>query len=304
MWKKGGLIFNPEKKFSWAKNFALQPTPILIDDVLRVYCGFRDDKGVSRIGYVELNPRNPAEVLGWSKLPVLDIGDPGCFDENGVVPCKVLKVGNDIYMYYAGYQLGNKIKFTVYGGLAVSKDQGKTFFRYSKVPITDRNNEELFFKVIHSVIYHEGVFKAWYGAGNSFINIQEKCYPSYNIRYTESLNGIDKWKPGVVSIDYKNDDEYRVARPWVIFDKNEFLMTYYIATISSGFKLAVARSKDGIIWSDNESLGIDRSSIQSDWDSEMIAYPSMIEIHGDYYLFYNGNNYGEKGFGFAKLEKE
>ncbi len=304
MWKKIGLVFNPEMKFDWARNYALQPTPLFIDGVLRVYCGFRDEQGVSRIGYVELDPKNPLNVLDWSQLPVLDIGEPGCFDENGVVPCRLLVVGEDIYMYYAGYQLGDKIKFTVFGGLAISKDKGKTFHRHSKVPITDRCNEELFFRVIHSVIYHEGVFKAWYGAGSSFISIDQKIYPSYNIRYTESDNGIDGWKPGVVCLDFKNNDQYRVARPSVIYRNNEFLMTYYISTISSGFQLAFAKSIDGISWNNIDVFGLDKSNVSSDWDSQMIAYPSIIEIDNECFLFYNGNNYGEKGFGSARLETE
>jgi hypothetical protein len=35
----------------------------------------------------------------------------------------------------------------------------------------------------------------------------------------------------------------------------------------------------------------------------MQAYPSLIEYLDRVYLFYNGNNYGEDGFGYAELDQ-
>ena len=37
------------------------------------------------------------------------------------------------------------------------------------------------------------------------------------------------------------------------------------------------------------------------WDAEMICYPAVINVKGKTYLFYNGNNNGETGFGVAEL---
>jgi hypothetical protein len=39
-----------------------------------------------------------------------------------------------------------------------------------------------------------------------------------------------------------------------------------------------------------------------DWESEMQAYPSTVMYRDKVYLLYNGNNYGEHGFGYAQLE--
>ena len=35
----------------------------------------------------------------------------------------------------------------------------------------------------------------------------------------------------------------------------------------------------------------------------MISYPSIIKYEDNVYMFYNGNNYGYDGFGYAVLEK-
>ena len=48
-------------------------------------------------------------------------------------------------------------------------------------------------------------------------------------------------------------------------------------------------------------VGIDVCS--SGWDSEMICFASILDVKGQRYMFYNGNNYGETGFGLAVLER-
>ena len=40
------------------------------------------------------------------------------------------------------------------------------------------------------------------------------------------------------------------------------------------------------------------------FDKKMQEYASVVKYNKDYYMFYNGNNYGEKGIGIAKLIKE
>ena len=50
----------------------------------------------------------------------------------------------------------------------------------------------------------------------------------------------------------------------------------------------------------DDQVGIDVSP--SGWDSEMIEYSSIWRHAGRTYLFYNGNNCGETGFGCAVLE--
>lgn len=301
-WLKQGLIFNPREKLSWAHSFALQPTPLIIDDrTIRIYAGFRDERGVSRIGFVDVSAENPKIVVRFSEKPVIDIGIPGSFDENGVVPCHAIRAGKEVYLYYAGYQLGQKVKFFVFGGLAISNDNGETFTRYSRVPITDRTDKELFFRVIHTVIHEDEVFKAWYGAGDSFIYLGSKPYPSYNIRYMTSPDGKKFGTDYNICIDFANDDEYRVARPWVVKSGGIYRMFYYIATRLSGFRLAYAESVNGVEWvRRDEEIGIERSL--TGWDADMIAYPSVIACLGKYYMFYNGNNYGEDGFGCAILD--
>ena len=66
------------------------------------------------------------------------------------------------------------------------------------------------------------------------------------------------------------------------------------------YRLTYADSDDGYNWTrhgDIEGLTLSHD----DWDSEMMAYPSVVTTRTGTYMFYNGNNYGHDGFGCAKL---
>ena len=43
---------------------------------------------------------------------------------------------------------------------------------------------------------------------------------------------------------------------------------------------------------------------KDDFDKSMQEYASIIKYKDFYYMFYNGNNYGEKGIGLAKINKK
>ena len=299
-WEKKGLIYGPGKDIDWAVDSFLQPTPLVLADRIRVFGGMRDANGVSRIGYVDLDCHNPSVVLGVSKKPVLDIGNPGFFDDNGVVPCAVVVRDDKVYMYYAGYQLATKVRFVAYSGLAISNDNGNTFTRYKTVPIIERAPGEELFRAIHSIIYVDGVWKVYYGAGNRYVPGEKKTLPLYNIRYAESADGLTfPSTEGRVILSFEAD-EYRVGRPYVFYRGGTYHMFFGYSTGTISYKLTYASSKDGINWHrDDAALGLDFSA--DGFDSEMMAYPSVVCVDGVFYLFYNGNDYGKHGFGYAQL---
>lgn len=302
-WNKQGLIFAPEG-IKWANNSALQPTPLFIDkDTIRIYAGLRDNKGRSRVGFVDVSAADPARILRVSEKPALDLGAPGSFDENGVVPCAVVRHLDEIRLYYAGYQLGKSVRFYVFSGLAISRDGGETFTRRQHVPVCDRTHEELLFRVIHTIRPENGGWRVWYGAGAEYeVNASGYQCPRYNIRYMESPDGIDfKNSVGRVVLDCR-ENEQRIGRPFVLKNNGLYQMFFAAADRKTNYRLAYAESMDGLDWTrKDEEIGIDVS--KSGWDSEMMSYPSVVETNaGETYLFYNGNNYGRDGFGYAVLD--
>lgn len=299
-WKKQGLIFDYQGQFEWAKHSFTKPTPFIRKNGdVRVYGGFRDQEGISRIGYVDLDSKNLKNILRISGNPLIDIGKPGTFDDNGVVPTCAFNFNNKVYLYYEGYQLANKVKFLSYTGLAISEDDGETFIKYKKTPVTERIDEELLIRAIHCVIPSENELKVWYTAGSRFEKVGESFHPSYNIRYIVSKDGLNYPDPGKIILDIEGD-EYRVGKPFVFIKDDLYHMYYSVATKYSPYRINSAFSTDGINFTRNEGEVIGVS--ESGWDSKMICYPYILKISGEWILFYNGNSFGQTGFGYATLE--
>lgn len=300
-WKKLGLIWGPSGSNPLALHSALQPTPILIDEeTIRIFFGSRDQDGVSRIFSVDLSAEDPLCVLSECLKPILDIGQPGCFDESGVVPCCVILVEGRLRIYYAGYMRPTHARFIAYSGAAESDEDFKNFRRLSRVPLLDRTDAEPLFRAVHSIIREGNKFKCWYGAGEKFIEGHGKSLPLYNIRYLESEDGIRFPGFGNIAVDVV-EDEHRVGRPNVVKASNDhYIMFYGFGSEINPYKLGMARSFDGVSWVrvDGE-LGLNLS--ESGWDSQMMAYPAFLKTKYGSYIFYNGNDYGKSGFGCAKL---
>lgn len=301
--EKRGLIYCPNKENIWRQQFAMLPTPLLIGNVLRIYLGICDANNVGRIGYVDVNPENPSEVIKVSEKPVLDIGLAGCFDDNGVVPVSILKTDNKIFLYYIGFQLGIKVPYYMFCGLAISEDNGESFYRYSKSPILDRINDEVYARCGVNVI-KEDKYKMWYigsykegwtlsGGGRK---------PLYIMKYVESNDGINWKQPIIQCMEYKNNDEHGFGRPYVWRDEKNYKMLYSIRTYSRGYYIGYAESEDGIKWNrKDEDAGIELSL--SGWDSINLSYPYLYKYKNNTYLFYNGNGCGKSGVGYALLKE-
>jgi hypothetical protein len=303
-WEKYGLVVGLKNLPHWGRNSFLQPTPILLnEETIRVYAGIRDSNGVSRIGYFDLDVKDPRKIFNVSSEPVLEPGQAGAFDDNGVVPSAVLKVDGKIYLYYAGYHLSNQVRFSVLGGLCVSTDQGHTFERVKKVPVFERDDQDLIFRVPHTVILENGLWRFWYGGGDHFITHNDYSYPVYDIRYLESNKPDCIQQKGKIVLPTAQG-EYRVARPYVVkISSQNYMMFYCYATLDKGYRLGYAESTDGgLTWLRlDDQIGLDVSNNPNEWDSGMLGYPSFLQTQYGSYLFYNGRNYGADGFGCAKL---
>lgn len=302
-WRRQGLVFRPDGLCEWARHSALQPTPIALGPVLRVYCGMRDDDGRSSVGFVDLDAADPLRVVRVSAVPALGPGTPDAWDRHGVVPCAVVGDHGRLRLYYAGYRRGAdaRPRFQVYSGLAESRDGGVTFERVTQVLFPCP--EAALFRVIHSIRWEDGRWRAWYGAGSRFRSGASKSLPVYDIRYFESADGIAFPDIGKVCVPVSGP-EHRVGRPYVVGDpRRGYEMFFGASTMDSAYRLAHATSDDGERWRRRDAiLGLDLSP--EGWDSEMMAYPAVVDLHGRRWLFYNGNDYGRAGFGCAELITE
>lgn len=299
-WIKKGFIFKPNGEREWQNNSFLTPQPFLLTpEIIRVYGSFRDSAGVGRIGYVDLNAANPSEVLAVSETPVLDIGLPGRFDDNGVILGDVLRVEDKIYMYYVAFQLVAKVKFYAFSGLAIGTD-ASTFTKVKQTPVMDRSDEGVFGRCIHSVLFENNIFKVWYSTIYDWKVINGIPYPVYDIKYTESSDGIHFPEKGITVIQCA-ENEYRIGRPKVNKHPDGYYeMRYTSDTVEKEYKAGYAISQDGIKWKRcDEQRALYRSN--EGFDSEMACYPVVLTTQYGKYMFYDGNGMGKTGFGYMEM---
>jgi hypothetical protein len=299
-WTKRGRVWGPDGSLPWARHSALTPTPLLLDDdTIRVYAGMRDENGVSRIGWVDVDAADPTRVRAHAREPVLDVGRPGTFDDNGVILGDVLRIGGEIWMYYVGFQLAANVKFLAFSGLARSRDGGNHFERASEAPVLDRSDAGLYINAIHSVRHENGRFRFWVAQGDRWEIIDGKPFPTYRIAAFESEDGTKLDARGApIAVDCEGD-EYRIGRPRVYRDGDGYRMYYTRGTRRGDYLAGLARSDDGVHWKrDDGALGIALSD--TGWDSRALAYPALVDVRGRRFMFYNGNDMGRDGFGVAE----
>ncbi|MGJ9417712.1 hypothetical protein ACHAC9_08115 [Massilia sp. CMS3.1] len=301
-WLKHGVVWKPSGTTWWARTHATCPTPIWLDDqTLRVYVQCRDENNVGRIGFVDLDPLDPRKVIRESPEPVLDIGSPGSFDDNGVFQTSVIRVPDGrIYMYYVGFELCHRIRYRLLTGLAISTDNGNTFHRAQATPVLERSPDEQFFRCGPWVECEGDRFRMWYVAGSDWETIDGKQMPIYEIRYMESDDGIHWPAKGHVVMPVALENEHGFGRPVVRNRPDGYRMFYSIRKRNPArYRLGYAQSCDGLMWQRLDAdMGLDVT--EGAWDGEAISYGIDIDAGGRTWLLYNGNDFGGTGFGIAE----
>lgn len=301
---KKGLIWKAENVNELWKTHTMAPSAILVNEsTIRVYVGGFDDKGISRIWYLDLDSNNPSIIKSISKNPVLDIGEDGCFDDNGVFPAHISIFDKEIYLNYTGFQLGKKsIEHFNFGGLAKGFEEDSIYKRVSKVPILDRSDEGLFVRAGQSIIKEDDHFLSVYSAGNTWSFAGGKMRPNYDICIQKLQTPLEYSLKGEKIIYADHSIEHGLGRPQIIKLKGIYYVFYTRRLLNMKYFFGISKSTDLINWIkiDDEIKGITHS--ESGWDSEMIYFPSVIEVKDKIYMFYSGNNFGLEGFGYSELE--
>ena len=296
-WVKKGVIYSPVNLNYWIKSHTYIPTPYLLnDETIRIFVAFRDEVGVGRVGYVDVQAKNPFDIISISKTPCLDVGVPGTFDDNGVTPISIVNDDGKLYLYYAGWQLSDKVRYLLFAGLAVSTDMGSSFMRVKNVPILERTDQEFLVRSAPVIIKQHETWHMIYVGGSKTIVLQNnKMVPSYSLKYLTSDDGIN-WgsNPEEVLIP-ESTTEFGFGRPFIIYEDKIYKMWYSIRRFDTTYTLGYAESADLQKWVrlDNQ-LDSFRQDINS-YENEMQVFAAVIKTKYGNYMFYNGNNFGETG---------
>lgn len=314
-WNKLGKIFDPTEHVlpNRCVEFAQSPQTLVLSDRVRVYFSTRErdstGKFLSHVAYADFS-RDMTRLLGVSEHTVLPLGGLGCFDEHGIFPINVLRDGGRILAYTTGWNRKVSVSADASIGLAISRDDGRTFERFGTGPLLTASLREPFLVADAFVQRYGGIYHMWYIYGTKWQKFAENAPPDrvYKIAHATSPDGVSWQRDGRAIIsDRLNADECQ-ALPTVIARNGVYHMyfcyrqAYGFRTDSSrGYRIGYAYSTDLENWvRDDSRAGIDVSP--DGWDAQMQCYPHVFECDSKVYLLYNGNEFGRYGFGAAVLD--
>jgi len=308
MWKKKGLIFKVGGEYEWNKSHAQVPVVDVLDDRLRIYYASRNSTGKSHMSFIEVDNINPTNILFESNSSLLPLGKLGTFDDSGIMPSSIITVGDKKYLYYIGWTTRKTVPYQNAIGVALSLDGGISFKKISEGPIISVNHIEPYFSGTSFVTTDSNKFKMWYLSCIKWEIFNESIEPLYNLKYAESMDGVNWIQTGKVAIELDIDEGGLVSAS-VIKQEGIYRMWFgkrklkdYRDDIRNTYRIGYAESLDGIEWARKDNLaGITISS--KGWDSEMISYPYVVKVRENIMMFYNGNGFGKTGFGYAIWSK-
>jgi hypothetical protein len=316
-WKKIGKIFDPTKfKLpNGCTEFAQSPQVIVFGDFVRIYFSTRslnssNGKYLSHIAFVDIK-KNLRDIIAVSGHTVIELGNPGCFDEHGIFPMNVVRHGDLIYGYTSGVNRRVSVPVDSAIGLAISRDDGLTFKRIGEGPVLAASLHEPCLIADPFVCIYQKKFHMWYIFGAGWKKISSDATPDriYKIGHATSSDGINWTKDeGKQVIDCRLGSDECQALPTVIeiSGSNHMFFCYRQAhdfrnNRDRSYRIGHAYSDDLISWTrDDSQMRIDISD--NGWDSDMLCYPHVFKCDSQVYMLYNGNEFGRHGFGLAVLE--
>jgi len=291
MWNKRGNIFNEH-------HAQLPVVDNNYPELYKIYYSTRDEQGRSIPMYLSTWKDNPKNYLHPIKLD-LPLGKVGMFDHYGVMPTDIVTLDNGAkYLYYIGWSLRKDIPYHNTLGLAISSDNGITWKKYSDGPIFNSSALEPGFIGTAKVFNHSNDWTMYYLSCREWIENNDKLEPLYDIKKAKSSNGID-WTPTGEVIIQLEEYEGGIASFQMIGEQAWFSTrgrVSYRDNINESYRIKTATLVNGI-WVRDKQVALD-VSLQG-WDSKMVAYPYVVQEGSNLIMFYNGNEFGKTGIGYA-----
>lgn len=306
-WEKKGHIYRPEGNEAWSKSHAQVPFAYDLDEsTIRVFYATRDDRSRSSVSFVDLDKSNPQQIKYRHDKPCIIHGQPGDFDDSGVMPSWFVDHDDEIWMYYTGWNTSSSASYRLSIGLAVSRDRGVTFERKFEGPVLDRGMHDPIWVGQPCVLKEGDEWKMWYLSCQKISQVNEHPEPHYNVKYATSSDGMHWHRTEDTCIDFDERTD-AIGRPCVWKDGGKYFMLHsnrmsvgYREDKSESYRIELSASEDGVEWT-NISDRFQFEKSDEGWDSQMNEYCTILPVGDKTLMFYNGNGFGASGFGYAEL---
>jgi len=304
--RRGLLVAPPGSGTAWASH-AQNPTVVALDgDRWRIYFAARNERNRATILAADVDPRDEMRVLDLYARPLLPPGETGAFDVAGLGPACALVAVAQVWLYYVGVAVRCDVPYQHAIGLAVS-DDGLAFERVATGPVLSTGPYDPIFVSMPFVRYSGSTYEMWYVSATRWSADAGRLEASYTIRRTVSADGI-VWS-GATTLAVASDDPRVVGatRPWIAPDGDRSRLWFcrrgadFRGDGPGAYRIVQVPLADGGTHADGpiESVVFENSPQPGDWDDQMQAYPCVMPLDDGLVMFYNGNDFGRAGFGWA-----
>lgn len=301
-WKKLGQIYCPEPIHPKLISHAANPLAVLLqDDVYRILFSGRDAQNRSSVGFVDVDLAK-LEVLYIHDKPIFEHGPENSFYSHGVSIGNCYGVKGKRYILFMGWQYPSSGHWRGDIGRLVLDDDWSLQLDGEQPFMGTNETDKVSLSYPWVIQERNGSFRMWYGstvtwdAGNGEM--------LHVINQATSVDG-HYWQREGLAVPYNLGLAQAFSRPSVVGTQNEGYHMWFSYRSGAGekYRIGYATSPDSKVWKLRlEKVGIGVS--KTGWDSEMIEYPFVFDHQGQRFMLYNGNGYGQTGFGLAILESE
>jgi hypothetical protein len=304
-WRRRGIVAAPPPDAPLWKTHAQCPTVLALrDDLWRIFVGGRDAQNTSRTFAVDVDPTREMAVVTIHRDPVLELGPPGQFDACGLVGSCVVPHAGGYRMYYAAIPTRSVIGQAI--GIAAS-DDGLHFARTGE-PVLAPSATDRHLVTMPYVRPHGRGMQMWYSSGTDFPSDSTVLEPRYALFARYSGDGLTWDGERFCALDGIGEKTFGIARPWVqtIADGTQWLwfaLRGEHARLSGpdAYRIAQVEVRDGSTphLRDARPIEFENPPQEGDWDSWMQSYPCVVPYGDTLAMFYNGDEFGRNGFGWA-----
>ena len=289
---KKGLILKSQS-VKWNKNYTWVPTAYKINNRQAiVFFARRDFNNESDTGYFIFDVVNE-KVVKISKKPILKRGPLGSFDDSAAIASQILKIGNKYFLYYVGWTRGLKVPYFSSIGLAISKKIIGPYKKIYNAPIISQSKENPYF-VATCFVKKDKNYKMYLTSNTEWKKKHKVSTPRYLIKSSISSDGINWKHEDNEVIGFQNRNETAITRPWIIEYKKKDIMFFSLKKKQYEIETAIYKNKK---WVRKRMFKFSKKSNKFDSDSQ--EYSTILKFKDKYVMFYNGNNYGKDGIGYA-----
>lgn len=297
-WRKLGRLYTPRPLHEKLLTHAANPLPVHLDgNVFRVFFSARDRENRSSVGFADIDIIR-REVMRISDRPAFEYGPDGSYYSHGVSIGNWYKADGRRYILFMGWHIpdGGHWRGEI-GRLVLADDLSLTLDGESPfIGLSAEDPVSLSYPWV--MPDPAGGYHMWYGSTRTWDAGNGEML--HVIRHAHSDDG-DRWHADQHTVPFALGVAQAFSRPTVVMDADSYRMWFSCRSgAGETYRIGHAVSQDASAWTTQPS-GIDISS--EGWDSEMIEYPFVFDHAGNRFMLYNGNGYGQSGFGLAVAEQ-